>query len=229
MATNYRVAGWGALVAGLSFLALPLVVTVVVPLVIGTSELTVGSPITDPAVIGSVRWLGAIEMGVFGLIAAGTALLVTSIYDLAARSPSAWSRAHLLSGAAAAGGWLFVAAASSAHYSSVIDTASPFGEEGRAVFFLAQAMDITTGVVVASIASGIWWLGCGLAPAVSRILGRPLSVLSAVVGAFVLVPNLFGIPWAAMLQIPVLILTGIVLLRRAPVTALAAAPSTAAQ
>lgn len=215
MHNTHRMIGWAALLAGLAFLGLPVVVSALVPAVFGTGDLVIGSPSTDPAVVQGARWLGAIESGIFAIIAVGMGLLVIGINELDDDAHSAGGRAHLLVGQAAAFGWLLVAAASAATYSSVVDTASPFGGEGRAVFFLAHAMDITSAVFVASIASGTYWLAGAVRRPVARVLGRPLTVLAGIGGALILVPNLFGFPWGAMLLIPLFVAVGVVFLRRA--------------
>jgi hypothetical protein len=124
-------------------------------------------------------------------------------------------RAHFLVGIAAAFGWLLVASAGAARYSSVIGAATEFGAEGRTVFFQAQAMDVMIGVFVASIASGIWWIGTAVRSPKAGILGRPLAAFAGVVGAFALFPSLFGFPWGLLLQIPLFIVLGLAFLRRA--------------
>jgi hypothetical protein len=227
MHTTYRMIGWAALVAGLAYLALPIVISALLPAVFGTSDLTIGSPTTDPAVVLGARWLAAIEGGIFFVMAAGMGLIVIGTDELADAPRSLAARAHFLAGVAATFGWLLVAASSAATYSSVIETATPFGAEGRAVFFLAHAMDITTGVFAASMASGIWWIGCALYRPVARALGRPMAVVGGIGGAIMLAANLFGIPWGAILLIPLFIALGVVSLRRASPRRIAA-PSPAA-
>jgi hypothetical protein len=76
-------------------------------------------------------------------------------------------------------------------------------------------MDITIGVFVASIASGIWWIGTAVRSPRAGILGRPLAAFAGVVGAFALFPSLFGFPWGLLLQIPLFIVLGIAFLRHA--------------
>jgi hypothetical protein len=209
MRQTYRIIGWGAVLAGLSYLVQPFVVALV-PAVFGTSE-----TVTDPAVLRGALWLAFIEAGAFLGITLGMGILVVGIDELLGSERSVMARAHGLFGIAAALGWLLVASASAARYSSVIGRASSFGEEGRSVFFQAQAMDIMTGVFVASLAAGIWWIGTAVRTYRAGILGRPLAGFAGVVGALVLLPSLFGIPWGALLQIPLFILLGIAFLRRA--------------
>ena len=209
MRQNYRIIGLGAVLAGLSFLVQPFVVALV-PAVFGTSEM-----VTDPAVLRGALWLALIESGAFLGIAVGMGLLVIGIDVLLDSAQSVMGRAHFLVGIAAAFGWLLVASASAARYSSVIGAASSFGQEGRSVFFQAQAMDITTGVFVASFASGIWWIGTAVRCSRGGILGRSLAAFAGVVGAFVVLPNLFGVPWGALLQIPLFFVLGVAFLRRA--------------
>lgn len=209
MRQTYRIIGWAALLAGLSYLGQPVVVALV-PAVFGTSEM-----VTDPAVIRGAAWLAFVEGGLFLGVAAGMGLLVIGIDELLGSARSVMGRAHFLVGLAAALGWLLVASASVARYSSVIGAASSFGEEGRSVFFQAQAMDITTGAFVASIASGIWWIGTAVRSPRAGILGRPLAAFAGVVGAFALFPSLFGFPWGLLLQIPLFIVLGIAFLRHA--------------
>jgi len=209
MRQTYRIIGWAALLAGLSYLVQPFVVALT-PAVFGTSEV-----VTDPAVLRGAAWLASLHAGSFLGIAVGMGLLVIGMDELLDSDRSVTGRAHFLVGLAAAFGWLLVASASAARYSSVIATVSPFGEEGRSVFFLAQAMDTTTGVFVASIASGIWWIGTAVRSPKAGILGRPLAAFAVVVGAFALFPSLFGFPWGLLLQIPLFIVLGIAFLRHA--------------
>ncbi len=209
MPQTYRITGWGAVLAGLSYLVQPFVVALV-PAVTGRSEM-----VTDPAVLRGALWLALIESGAFLGIAVGMGLLVIGIDELLDAARSVMGRAHFLVGIAAAFGWLLVASASAARYSSVIGASSAFGQEGRSVFFHAQAMDITVGVFVASFASGIWWIGTAVRSRRAGILSRPLAGFAGVVGAFVLLPSLIGIPWGALLQIPLFIVLGITFLRRA--------------
>ena len=209
MRQTYRIIGWAALIAGLSFLGQPVVVALA-PAVFGTSEM-----VTDPAVLHGAVWLAFLEGGLFLGIAVGMGFFVIGIDELLGPARSVTSRAHFLVGLAAAFGWLLVASASVARYSSVVGTATPFGEEGRTVFFLAQAMDITAGVFVASIASGIWWIGTAVRSPKAGILGRPLAVLAGLAGALGVFPSLFGFPWGALFQIPLFIVLGIAFLRHA--------------
>ena len=209
MDRTYRIIGWGAVLAGLSYLVQPFVVALV-PAVFGTSEM-----VTDPAVLRGALWLAFIESGAFLGVAIGMGLLVIGIDELLGSARSVMARTHGLLGIAAALGWLLVASASAARYSSVIGRASSFGEEGRSVFFQAQAMDIMTGLFVVSLAAGIWWIGTAVRAYRAGILGRPLAGFAGAVGALVLLPSLFGIPWGALLQIPLFILLGIAFLRRA--------------
>jgi len=209
MDRTYRIIGWGAVLAGLSYLVQPFVVALV-PAVFGTNE-----TVTDPVILRGALWLAFVESGAFLGIAIGMGLLVIGTDELLDPARSLMGRAHFLVGIAAALGWLLVASASAARFSSVIGRASSFGEEGRSVFFQAQAMDITTGVFVASLAAGIWWIGTAVRAYRAGILGRPLAGFAGVVGALVLLPSLFGIPWGALLQIPLFILLGIAFLRRA--------------
>jgi len=209
MRQTYRIIGWAALLAGLSYLGQPVVVALV-PAVFGTSEM-----VTDPAVIRGATWLAFVEGGLFLGVAVGMGLLVIGIDELLDSARSVMGRAHFLVGLAAALGWLLVASASVARYSSVIGAASSFGEEGRSVFFHAQALDIMTGVFVASIASGIWWIGTAIRSPTAGILRRPLAAFAGVAGAFALIPSLFGFPWGLLLQIPLFIVLGIAFLRHA--------------
>jgi len=209
MHQTYRIIGWAALLAGVSYLVQPFVVAIV-PAVFGTSEM-----VTDPAVLRGAAWLAFIESGAFLGIAVGMGLLVIGIDELLGSSRSVMGRAHFLVGVASALGWLLVASASAARYSSVIGTATEFGAEGRTVFFQAQAMDITTGVFVASIASGIWWIGTAVRSPRAGILGRPLAAFAGVAGAVAVLPSLFGFPWGLLLQIPLFIVLGIAFLRHA--------------
>jgi hypothetical protein len=209
MRQTYRIVGWAGILAGLSYLVQPFVVTLV-PVVFGTNEM-----VTDPAVLQSRLWLAFIETGAFLGVAVGMGLLVIGMDELLDSAGSVLNRAHLFLGIAAAFGWLIVASAAGARYSSVTGTASSFGEEGRSVFFQAQALDIVTGIFVASLASGIWWIGTALRSRKAGILGRPMAVFAGLVGAFTLLPNLFGLPWGLLLQIPLFLVLGIAFLRRA--------------
>jgi hypothetical protein len=214
MDRSYRLAGLAALAFGLAFLALPLVVTLLVPAVLGTGELEIGSPSTDPEIVLGARWLGPIEAGIFLVMAVSMAVLALGLDAIADASRSVIARAHFLTGIAAALGWLVVAAASAATYSTVIETATPFGDEGRAVFFLSHAMDIITGVFLASIASGMWWIGCAANATAARAIGRGLALLAAIGGFLVLAPSLIGFPWGVVLLIPLSIVLGVRLLVR---------------
>lgn len=209
MRQTYRIVGLGAILAGLAYLVQPLVVTLV-PVVFGTNEM-----VTDPAVLQSRLWLAAIETSAFLGVAVGMGLIVIGFDELLDSAGSVLSRAHLFLGLASAFGWLVVASAAGARYSSVTGTASSFGQEGRSIFFQAQALDIVTGVFVASIASGIWWIGTAVRSRRAGILGRPMAVFAGLVGAVTLLPNLFGLPWALLLQIPLFLVLGITFLRRA--------------
>jgi hypothetical protein len=209
MDRTYRIIGWAALLAGFSYLVRPVVVALV-PALFGTSEM-----VTDPALLHGVVWLAAIESGAFLGVAIGMGLLVIGIGEKLDSTPSVMGRAHLFVGVVAALGWLLLASAAAARYSSVIDTASDFGAEGRSVFFQAQAMDAMVGIFVASFASGIWWVGTAVRSPRAGILSRPLAAFAGVVGAVAVVPSLFGIPWGLLLHIPLFIVLGIVFLRRA--------------
>lgn len=209
MRQTYRVAGFAALLAGLSYLVKPLV-TALIPAVFGTSEM-----VTDPAVLHGALWLAFIESGAFLGVAVGMGVLVIGIDELLGSPRSVNARAHLLVGVVAALGWLFVGSASAARYSSVIGIASEFSAEGRTVFFQAQAMDLMVGVFVASIASGVWWIGTAMRSPRAGILGRPLAAFAGVSGAFALLPSLFGFPWGLLVQIPLFIVLGIAFLRHA--------------
>lgn len=217
MAQTHRIIGWSALLAGFSYLVQPFVVALA-PSVFGTSKM-----VTDPAVLHSASWFGAIECAAFLGVAIGMGLVAIGIDELLGTARSVMGRAHFLVGVAAAFGWLLVAAASVARYSTVVSAASAFGDEGRSVFFQAQALDITTGVFVASLAAGIWWIATAVRGARASLLGRPLAAFAGIVGALVVLPNLMGIPWGALLQIPLFIVFGIAFLRRRPGVAPAAA------
>lgn len=205
----YRIIGLAALLAGLSYLVRPFVVALV-PAVFGTSEM-----VTDPAVLRGALWLAFIEAGAFLGVAIGMGILVVALDELQDSGRSVMGRAHVAVGLAAAFGWLLLASASAARYSSVIEGVSSFSEEGRSVFFRAQAMDIMTGAFVASLAAGIWWIGTAVRGYRAGILGRPLAGFAGIVGVLVLVPTLFGIPWGALLQIPLFVVLAIAFLRRA--------------
>jgi len=198
MRQTYRIIGLAALLAGLSYLVQPFVVALV-PVVFGTTEM-----VTDPAVLRGALWLAFIETSAFLGVAVGMGLLVVGMDELLDSPGSVLSRAHLFLGIAAALGWLVVASA-----------ATSFGQEGRSVFFQAQALDIVTGAFVASLASGIWWIGTALRSRRAGIFGRPLAVFAGLVGAFTLLPSLFGLPWGLLFQIPLFIVLGIAFLRRA--------------
>ena len=209
MRQTYRIIGLAALLAGLSYLVQPFVVALV-PVVFGTTEM-----VTDPAVLRGALWLAFIETSAFLGVAVGMGLLVVGMDELLDSPGSVLSRAHLFLGIAAALGWLVVASAAGARYSSVTGAATSFGQEGRSVFFQAQALDIVTGAFVASLASGIWWIGTALRSRRAGIFGRPLAVFAGLVGAFTLLPSLFGLPWGLLFQIPLFIVLGIAFLRRA--------------
>ena len=209
MDRTYRIIGLAALLAGASYLVQPFVVAFV-PAVFGTSEM-----VTDPAVLRGALWLAFIEAGAFLGVALGMGILVVGIDELLGSTGSVINRAHGFVGIGAALGWLLVASASAARHSSVVGAASAFGEEGRSVFFHAQAMDIMTGAFVASLAAGIWWMGIAVRTYRAGILGRPLAGFAGTVGALVLVPTLFGVPWGALLQIPLFVVLAIAFLRRA--------------
>lgn len=206
---TYRIIGWAALLAGFSYLVRPFVVALV-PAVFGTSEM-----VTEPAVLRGALWLAFIEAGAFLGVAVGMGILALAIDELQGSDRSVMGRAHVAVGIAAAFGWLLVASASAARYSSVIEAVGSFGAEARSVFFHAQAMDIMTDVFVASLAAGIWWIGTAVRTYRAGILGRALAGFAGVVGALTLVPTLFGTPWGALLQIPLFLVLGIAFLRRA--------------
>lgn len=122
MHETYRIIGWAALLAGLSFLGQPIVVALV-PAVFGTSEM-----VTDPAVLHGAVWFAFLEAGLFLGIAVGMGLLVIGIDELLGSVRSVTGRAHILVGIAAAFGWLLVASAGAARYSSVIGLSYERGE-----------------------------------------------------------------------------------------------------
>jgi hypothetical protein len=208
MRQTYRIIGWAALLAGISFLGQPLVVALT-PVIFGTSEM-----VTDPAVLQGAVWLTFLESGVFLGITIGMGCLVIGMDELLGSARSVAGRAHFVVGIASAFGWLLVASASGARHSSVIGAASAFGDEGRSVFFQAQALDITTGIFIASIASGIWWIGTAVRGSRAGVLGRPLAVFAGMVGALAVLPSLFALPWGVLFQIPLFIVLGLAFVRR---------------
>jgi len=210
MNASFRLVGWGALIAGIAFIGQPLVVALIGPAVFGTSDL-----VTDPAVRLGTSWFAGVEGGIFLGVTVGLALLVIGLDDLAGSGQSVGARLHLYVGLAAVFGWFIVAATSVAHYSSLVGTAAPFSADGRSAFFLASYMDTMTGVVLASIASGLWWIGCATRAATRIVLGRPLAIVAGSAGALFLLPNLIGIPWGLIIQIPLFIAVGLIFLRRA--------------
>jgi len=72
-----------------------------------------------------------------------------------------------------------------------------------------------TGVFVASLASGIWWMVTAFRARRAGILGRPMALFAGLVGALTLGPALIGVPWAMLFQIPLFIVLGMAFLRRA--------------
>jgi hypothetical protein len=209
MRQTYRIIGWAALLAALSNLGQPVVVALT-PAVFGTSEM-----VTDPAILRGAAWLAFLEGGIFLGVAVGVGFLVLGMDELLGSARSVAGSAHIVVGIAAAFGWLLVASASLARYSSVTGAASSFGEEGRSVFFQGWALSLATGLLLASIASGIWWIGTAVRGLRAGVLGRPLAVFAGLVGALNVLASLLGIPWLVLLQIPLFIVLGIVFLRRA--------------
>lgn len=209
MRQTYRIIGWAALLAGIFFLGQPLVVALA-PTIYGTTEM-----VTDPAVLRGTLWLAFLESGIFLGLAIGVGLLVIGMDEALGSARSVAGRAHFLTGIAAAFGWLLVASIALERYSSVAGVASSFGEEGRLVFFQSWALNVTTGIFVASIASGIWWIGTAIRGSKAGVLGRPLALFAGMVGALNVLASLVGVPWLVLLQIPLFFVVGIVFLRRA--------------
>lgn len=207
MRQTYRIIGWAALLAGISFLGQPLV-TAFVPTIDGKM-------VTDPAIIRGTLWLAVLEGGVFLGLAIGVGLLVIGMDEALGSVRSVAGRAHFLTGIAAAFGWLLVVSIGLERYSTVTGTASSFGEEGRLVFFQAWALSVTGGVFVASIASGIWWIGTAIRGSKAGVLGRPLALFAGMVGALNVLASLVGFPWLVLFQIPLFFVVGIMSLRRA--------------
>lgn len=209
MRQTYRIIGWAALLAGISFLGRPLVVALA-PTIYGTTEM-----VTDPAVLRGTLWLAFLEGGIFLGLAIGFGLLVLAMDEALGSVRSVAGRAHFLTGIAAAFGWLLVVSTGLERYSSVTGVASSFGEEARLVFFQSWALNLTTGVFVASIASGIWWIGTAVRGSKAGVLGRPLALFAGMVGALNVLASLVGVPWLVLLQIPLFFVVGIVFLRHA--------------
>lgn len=209
MRQTYRLIGWAALVAALSNLGQPVVVALA-PAVFGTSEM-----VTDPAILRGAFWLALFEGGIFLGVALSVGLLAIGMDELLGSVRSVAGRAHMVVGTAAAFGWLLVAAASVARFSSATGEASSFGQEGRSVFFQSWALSVVTGIAVASIASGIWWIATAVRGLKAGALARPLAVFAGLVGALNVLGSLLGVPWLVLLQIPLFLVTAIVFLRRA--------------
>ncbi len=207
MRQTYRIIGLAALLAGISFLGQPLV-SALAP-TNGTGEM-----LTDPAIIRGTLWPAFLEGAIFLGLAAGVGLLVIGMDEALGSVRSVAGRAHFFTGIAAAFGWLLVASIALERYSSVTGIASSFGEEGRLVFFQAWALSVTGGVFVASIASGIWWIGTAIRGS-KAVLGRPLALFAGMIGALNILASLVGVPWLVLLQIPLFFVVGIVFLRRA--------------
>lgn len=203
----YRVAGWGAVLAAVSYLGQPVVVFV---LAADYSD----APIADQ--IAASPWNGAIEGVIFGGLGLGMLFLVLAVGRLQGGA-SVTSRVGHALGLVSAAAWVLLGGLSLGKYSSIaagMGEALPGAQDQLAVI---TAIDIVIVGVVATAALGAvgWLVVLATAGRRAGVVGTGLAVVCVVAAAVILVPMLvFAVPFGVLVLIPALLTLGVGFLLR---------------
>jgi len=196
-----RTAGAGALLAGLSYALMPVLVFTL--LAEENPDVAAGKL--------AVQWVGAVELAVFAGLAAGTAILVLSV-DALLRHP--FLRATGLLSAAA---WLFVGGqtfANAASGANLAEAAPALADQQVADH--AVSVVITGSVAVAALTAAGWLLGLATAGRNAGIVGLPGTVVAVAATVVMIGPIVaWQVPFGAVALIPAYLVLGVILLRRA--------------
>lgn len=212
---TYRLAGWGALLAAVSYILQPVIVFTFYPPV--ASE-DVASTYSDVADLAGRTWSGSLEAAVFAGVAFGLLLVTTAVGRLLrAGRPSAglWIQITTAFGWFSAAGWLLMAGLSIANYSSVTLFLPETGADQTVQRAVIQGtyIAITGGLAFASLAFLGWLVGFSILGRRSGVVGWPLTVV-ALLAAAVLVLSLFAwtSPIGMLALIPFLLVFGVAFL-----------------
>lgn len=221
----FRVAGIGALIAGLSYLIQPLIVFIIDPAanaVPNPDDPSAWYP--DPANALESWYLGSEQSLQFALVAVGTLMLVIAL-GILARSRGAesgvWAQMSHVLGLASGIGWIVVAGLSFATHSLVAFSLTDFanaGLEAQKIGLQSVAIVLVGALALVSLATAGWVLGLATVGRKARIVGLPLAVLCYLAAA-VLLANVFvnptGFPFGQLAFLIFLLVFGIVFLVKA--------------
>jgi hypothetical protein len=198
-----RTAGRGLLLAGLAYLAQPILV------------FTLYAANEGDRAEHLVAWQGVLGAAVFVAVAAGLALGVLAVDQLVA-APTAGTALTRVAGLAGAGGWLLTGGLAAARGGSrdnlVATTADPVLQG-----VVLHGVDTATigALCVAAIGSAGWLVGLGTALRRAGTATVAQAVIALVAAAVVVVPLLlWSAPFGLVVLIPVLPLLGVTFLRR---------------
>jgi hypothetical protein len=196
----HRSAGWGAVLAAVAYLDLPVAVSFLYS--------DPGVNYDSVAYIAGNGWNGAVERIIFAGLGIGLLFLVVAVGRIARadRHPVtvAAQVAHGL-GLLSAGAWILVGGVSMGKYSSVAAaTGERLPEVGDQAAVIAAIDIVITGLVAtAALAIAGWLVGLATAGRRAGVLGSALAVTCALAAAVIVVPMLvLAMPFGVLVLIP---------------------------